>query len=62
MLCEQGRIVDAEYLRLQRLQTFPFFWMNQRDIRIKTDEVNPATKFTATYNIMQNTDSMSCFL
>ena len=62
MLCKQGRIVDAEYLRLKRLQTFPFFWMNQWDIRIKTDEVNPATKFTATYNIMQNTDSMSCFL
>ena len=59
MLCRQGRIVDPEYLRLKRVPTFPYYWFNKWDLRLKNDEANTPTKFTASYVITTNTDGMS---
>lgn len=59
MLCKQGRIVDAEYLRLKRLTTFPFYWLDQLDIRLKNDEANVPTEFTASYDITTDNDGTS---
>ena len=59
MICRKGRIVDAEYLRLKRLTTFPFYWLDQLDVRVKNDEADTPTKFEASYEITSNTDSKS---
>ncbi|CAB3998740.1 vitellogenin B [Paramuricea clavata] len=57
-LCVQGRIADPEYLRLKRITTFPYYWLNQLDLRLKNDDENTPTKFMASYTTTTNTDAV----